>query len=219
LWENGVFQKLKQFTSPDDDFKAMRDAIAAVVDSKPLNVAAQMSTIMSNSSTDLPSAKSRGANDTKAKTPSACIPFKGMHADGVLALVSFIGVYLSQLYRYNKLPDLIDPTSPHNPVGIDAQTVNFESPAHSEVFDSLTPLPPSMQLELLINVHKQRLIAGVIKGLVAGQHLASRVQHPIDKKLFQKCLRLRGLCGETLQRAYAMYAEPDARQSGYMPSL
>jgi GDP/GTP exchange factor required for growth at low temperature len=76
-----------------------------------------------------------------------------------------------------------------------------------------------MQLEPLINVHKQRLIAGVIKGLVAGQHLASRVQYPIDKKLFQKCLRLRGLCGETLQRAYAMYAEPDARQSGYMPSL
>ena len=205
LWENGVFQKLKQFTSPDDDFKAMRDAIAAMVDSKPLNVAMQTSTIMSNSSTDLPSAKSRGANDTKAKTPSACIPF--------------IGVYLSQLYRYNKLPDLIDPTSPHDPVGIDAQTVNFESPAHPEVFDSLTPLPPSMQLEPLINVHKQRLIAGVIKGLVAGQHLASRVQYPIDKKLFQKCLRLRGLCGETLQRAYAMYAEPEARQSGYMPTL
>jgi GDP/GTP exchange factor required for growth at low temperature len=203
LWENGVFQKLKQFTSPDDDFKAMRDAIAAMVDSKSLNVTTHTSTVMSNSSTDLPSGKSRGTNDTKTKTPSACIPF--------------IGVYLSQLYRYNRLPDLIDPTSPHDPVGIDAQTVNFESPAHPEVFDSLTPLPPSMQLEPLINVHKQRLIAGVIKDLVAGQHLASRVQYPIDKKLFQKCLRLRGLCGETLQRAYTMYSEPETRQTGYIP--
>jgi len=115
--ENGVFQKLKQFTWPDDDFKAMRDAIAVMVDSKPLNVAMQTSTIMNNSITDLPSVKWRGANDTKAKTPSACIPF--------------IGVYLSKLSRYNKLSDLIDPTSPHDLVGIDAQTVNFESPAHS----------------------------------------------------------------------------------------
>ena len=205
LWENGIFQKLKQFTSPDDDFKAMRNAIAAMVDSKPLNATTHTSTIMSNSSTDLPSGKSRGPNDTKAKAPSACIPF--------------IGVYLSQLYRFNRLPDLIDPTSPHEPVGIDAQTVNFESPAHPEVFDSLTPLPPSMQLEPLINVHKQRLIAGVIKDLVAGQHLASRIQHPVDKKLFQKCLRLRGLSGETLQRVYAMYAELETRQTAYMPSL
>jgi len=48
------------------------------------------------------------------------------------------------------------------------------------------PLPPSIQLEPLINVHKQRLIADVIKMLVAGQHLASRVQHPVDKKTFPK---------------------------------
>lgn len=62
-----------------------------------------------------------------------------------------------------------------------------------------------MQLEPLINVHKQRLIAGSIKSLVAGQHLASRVQFPIDRKLFQRCLKLRGLDEDTLQRAYQMY--------------
>lgn len=205
LWENGVFQKLKQFVLPHDDFKAMRDAIASMVDSKTLNVTTRTSTVLSNSSTDLPSGKSRGANDTK--TPSACVPF--------------IGVYLSQLYRYSRLPDLIDPTSPHDPVGIDSQTVNFESPAHPEVFDSLTPLPPSMQLEPLINVHKQRLIAGVIKDLVSGQHLASRVQYPVDKKLFGKCLRVRGLDGETMQMAYGMYAESETgvtvRPTGYLP--
>jgi hypothetical protein len=205
LWENGVFQKLKQFVSPDDDFKAMRDAIAAMVDPKTMNVTTRTSTVLSSSSTDLPSGKSKGANDTK--TPSACVPF--------------IGVYLSQLYRYSRLPDLIDPTSPHDPVGIDSQTVNFESPAHPEVFDSLTPLPPSMQLEPLINVHKQRLIAGVIKDLVGGQHLASRVQYPIDKKLFGKCLRVRGLDGETMQMAYGIYAESETgvtvRPTGFIP--
>ncbi|KAG1842379.1 hypothetical protein DFJ58DRAFT_855296 [Suillus subalutaceus] len=205
LWENGLFQKLKRFVSPDDDFKAMRNAIAAMVDPKTLNMTTRTSTVLSSNSTDLPSGKPKGAND--AKTPSACIPF--------------IGVYLSQLYRYSRLPDLIDPTSPHDPVGIDSQTVNFESPAHPEVFDSLTPLPPSMQLEPLINVHKQRLIAGVIKDLVGGQHLASRVQYPVDKKLFGKCLRVRGLDGETMQMAYSMYAESEtgamARPTGFMP--
>ncbi|KAG0706180.1 hypothetical protein DFH29DRAFT_846268 [Suillus ampliporus] len=205
LWENGIYEKLKRFVSPDEDFKAMRNAIAAMGDSKPPNVTTRTSTVMSSSSTDLPSGKSRGANDTK--TPSACVPF--------------IGVYLSQLYRYSRLPDLIDPTSPHDPVGIDSQTVNFESPAHPEVFDSLTPLPPSMQLEPLINVHKQRLIAGVIKDLVGGQHLASRVQYPVDKKLFSKCLRVRGLDGEQMQMAYAMYAESETgaavRPMGYLP--
>ncbi|KAG2039064.1 hypothetical protein BDR03DRAFT_894502 [Suillus americanus] len=205
LWESGLFQKLKRFVLPDDDFKAMRDAIAAMVDPKTLNVTTRTSTVLSSSSTDLPSGKSKGAND--AKTPSACVPF--------------IGVYLSQLYRYSRLPDLIDPTSPHDPVGIDSQTVNFESPAHPEVFDSLTPLPPSMQLEPLINVHKQRLIAGVIKDLVGGQHLASRVQYPVDKKLFGKCLRVRGLDGETMQMVYSMYTESEtgatARPTGFMP--
>jgi len=193
LWENGVLQKLKQFVSPDNDFKAMRDAIAAMADPKTLSVTTRTSTVLSSSSTDLPSGKSKGSHD--AKTPSACVPF--------------IGVYLSQLYRYSRLPDLIDPTSPHDPVGIDSQTVNFESPAHPEVFDSLTPLPPSMQLEPLINVHKQRLIAGVIKDLVGGQHLASRIQYQVDKKLFGKCLRIRGLDGETIQMAYGMYVESE----------
>lgn len=131
-----------------------------------------------------------------------------------------IGVYLSQLYRYGKLPDLIDPTSPHDPVGIDSQSLSFDSAAHPEVFDSLTPLPPSMQLEPLINVHKQRLIAGVIKGLVAGQHLASRVNYAIDKKIFQKCLKIRGLDSDTLQQVYIMYSDPGAgpmRLSGFIP--
>ncbi|KAG1873471.1 hypothetical protein C8R48DRAFT_456266 [Suillus tomentosus] len=201
LWENGVLQKLKQFVSPDNDFKAMRDAVAAMADPKTLSVTTRTSTVLSSSSTDLPSGKSKGSHD--AKTPSACVPF--------------IGVYLSQLYRYSRLPDLIDPTSPHDPVGIDSQTVNFESPAHPEVFDSLTPLPPSMQLEPLINVHKQRLIAGVIKDLVGGQHLASRIQYQVDKKLFGKCLRIRGLDGETIQMAYGMYVESETvvRPTGF----
>lgn len=120
---------------------------------------------------------------------------------------SHAGVYLSQLQRHSRLPDLIDPTAPDEAVGINPTTTNFETPAYPEVFSALTPLPPSMHLEPLINVHKQRRIASVIKALVAGQHLASRVQFDVDKRLFQKCLRLRGLNPDALRRALAMYPE------------
>ncbi len=63
-------------------------------------------------------------------------------------------------------------------------------------------------MEPLINVHKQRMRAKVIKRLVAGQHVASRVGWGVEKRLFQKCLRLRGLNDDTLGRAQGMYDHP-----------
>ena len=69
---------------------------------------------------------------------------------------------------------MIDPSAPTETVDIDPETGNFNSPAHPEVFSDLRPLPGHMQIEPLINVQKQRQIAGVIKAVVAGQHLANR---------------------------------------------
>ena len=115
------------------------------------------------------------------------------------------GIYLAPLKRFSQLPDLIDPTAPHEIVGVDPVTNNYDPPAHPEVFAALKPLPPSINLEPLINVQKQRSIAGVVRSLVTGQHLASRVHYPVDKRVFQKCLRLRGLDADMLQRALAMY--------------
>ncbi|KAH0834180.1 hypothetical protein J3R83DRAFT_11489 [Lanmaoa asiatica] len=192
-WEMQIFQKLSQFVNAEDDFKAVHEAISAMVDAKPIDVRSHASTIMSSSTSDSQS----WSRSTEGGTLSACVPF--------------IGIYLAQLYRYSRLPDLIDPTAPNEPVSIDPQAVSFDSPCQPEVFDSLTPLPPSMQLEPLINVHKQRLIAGVIKDLVAGQHLASRVQFTIDKKLFQKCLKIRGVETEVLHQVYMMYCDPTSR--------
>ncbi|KAI6021926.1 ras guanine nucleotide exchange factor domain-containing protein [Pisolithus marmoratus] len=160
-WEMQIFQKLSQFVTPEDNFKAMHQAVRAVVDAKPMDARSHASTIMSGSTSESHS-KAKHGNDN---VPSACVPF---------------------------IADLIDPTSPRDPVGMDSQSLSFDSPAHPDVLDSLTPLPPSMQLEPLINVHKQRLIAGVIKDLVAGQHLASRMNFAVDKKLYQKCLKLHG---------------------------
>ncbi|KAI6021906.1 ras guanine nucleotide exchange factor domain-containing protein [Pisolithus marmoratus] len=185
-WEMQIFQKLSQFVTPADNFKAMHQAVRAVVDAKPMDARSHASTIMSGSTSESHS-KAKHGNDN---VPSACVPF--------------IGIYLSQLCLYGKLPDLIDPTSPRDPVGMDSQSLSFDSPAHPDVLDSLTPLPPSMQLEPLINVHKQRLIAGVIKDLVAGQHLASRMNFAVDKKLYQKCLKLRGTAPMRLSGSIAL---------------
>lgn len=123
----------------------------------------------------------------------------------MLTLVALKGVYLAQLKQYSALPDLIDPTDPTRPVGIDPVTSNFTSVAHPEIFEPLPPLPPTIPLEPLINIQKQRLIAGVVKSLVQGQHLATRVNFSINKKLFGKCLRLRGLDSKMMERAVGMW--------------
>ena len=114
----------------------------------------------------------------------------------------YSGVYLSRLYRFSQLPDLVDPSAPTERVEIDPASGNFISPAHVEVFSELRPLPPSMQIEPLINVHKQRKIAGVIKSLVAGQHVANKVVVDVDKKLLQRCLRLKALDYDSFQTIF-----------------
>lgn len=205
-WETRAYDDLVAWTTPKEDFHHIRQAVKACVDAKPINVSSQTASIISTSATDGQSSKTK-INPDATSSPSGCIPFIGQKIVGFLfrLLNFFAGIYLSQLYKYSKLPDLIDPTAPNEAVWVDPVTSSFDSPAHPEVFSDLAPLPPSMQLEPLINVHKQRLIADVIKLLTAGQHLAARVQYPVDKKLFQRCLKIRGLETEILQRAKAMY--------------
>ncbi|KAF7326699.1 hypothetical protein MVEN_02607100 [Mycena venus] len=187
-WEMRVFNDLKEYVTSADDFKYIRQAIA---DTKSQDHASVVS-----GDADVRGSKHKSMT-TDHKPSSACVPF--------------IGVYLSQLHRHNQLPDLIDPTAPTEPVGIDPVTSNFDAPSHPEVFSALAPLPPSMHLEPLINVHKQRMIAGVIKSMVAGQHLASRFQYQTEKRLYQKCLRLRGLDTAAVRAALAMYPTPRVR--------
>ncbi|KAF4568291.1 hypothetical protein EYR36_010301 [Pleurotus pulmonarius] len=186
MYELRIYDDLKIWTTPDDDFRYMRNTIESIADNKPADTSTHAPSVTSGGGTN----RSKAGSESKP-VPTACVPF--------------IGVYLAQLRRYSKLPDLIDPTAPNEAVGIDLVTGNFETPAHPEVFSSLAPLPPSMHLEPLINVHKQRKIAKVIKSLVAGQHLASRVQFQVDKKLLQRCLKLIALDENTLQRAFAMH--------------
>ncbi|KAF7759677.1 hypothetical protein Agabi119p4_11372 [Agaricus bisporus var. burnettii] len=183
IFEARVLKDLKQFTSSVDNFKFIRQATDSITESKPLET----------STSSVVSGEGKGKHMERPPVPTACIPF--------------IGVYLSQLHRLGRLPDLIDPTAPHQPVGINPQANTFDPLYQPDVFSSLAPLPDAMNLEPLINVNKQRRIAEVIKSLVAGQHLASRVQFEVDKKIFNRCLRLRALDGPTLQRVLAMYSD------------
>ncbi|EIM84381.1 ras GEF [Stereum hirsutum FP-91666 SS1] len=185
VYNRRMFKDLTAFTDSTDDFVHIRNTVAAMSDDAKATVSEDPVAPAKNHTH-----RHRATSDLKPAKPQSCVPF--------------IGIYLSPLHRFSQLPDLIDPTAPNEASGVD-QYGNLIHPAHPDVFSTLAPLPPSMQLEPLINVHKQRLIAGSIKALVAGQHLASRVQFPIDRKLFQKCLKLRGLDQDTLQRAYQMY--------------
>ena len=65
-----------------------------------------------------------------------------------------------------------------------------------------------MQIEPLINIQKQRKIAGVIKAVVAGQHLANKFELvDVDKRLLSRCLKLTALDPDELQRIFGVYAD------------
>ncbi|KAF9256211.1 ras GEF [Marasmius fiardii PR-910] len=182
-WDARIFRDLKLFIANTNCFQYLREAIERIMDAKPIDNGSHVPPVVNGSIAEQPG---KGKSNNKA-VPSACIPF--------------IGVYLSQLYQHHQLPDLIDPTAPNEVVGIDPITSNFDSPAHPEVFDALAPLPPAMQLEPLINVQKQRLIAGVVNRCITGQQLANRVRFPInDDDMHKACLELKALNSETLQR-------------------
>ena len=205
-WEARVYRDLRLVTDAAGDFRLLRQEVEAAIEAKPISANPHDSSAIGADAS--PMGKGKGEGKIQPRT---CIPFLGTHRPSINLLHDLtlfgLGQYLSQLYRHSQLPDLIDPTAPNEPVCIDPETNTFEPPAHPEVFAALAPLPPLMQLEPLINIQKQRRIAGVIKSLVTGQHLASKLQYPIDKKLFQRCLRLKALDEDTLFRVYAIYPD------------
>jgi GDP/GTP exchange factor required for growth at low temperature len=113
------------------------------------------------------------------------------------------GIYLSELSEYAKLPDFIDPTRPEEPIKLDPITGEF-APLHDlEAFSTLPDTPSYMPLRPLLNLHKQRQIAGVVKALVNGQHMASACKFSVEQKVYSRCLRLKCVDGPTLWRALA----------------
>jgi Gdp/GTP exchange factor required for growth at low temperatures len=210
-YEARLLRDLKIFTSKDDSFKFIRAAVDAIVDAKPFegaSVAANNGGSSTGASTSASTAASASRPPTTSGPTKASGPRKSVDIGAAPpnpTCIPFIGSYLAQLAEFSNLPDLIDPTAPNTPVAVDMRTLNYEPLAHPEVFDNLEPLPTNVHIEPLINVHKQRLKAGVLKRLVAGQHVASRVRMECEKRLLQQVLRMRALTGEMRQRALGMY--------------
>ncbi|KAG7443324.1 ras GEF [Guyanagaster necrorhizus] len=208
-----MFHDLKEWTTSDRNFMHIRRAVDTIVDAKPIEPSSHAPSIVSGGvGTTNGNAHAANGTDRASSASTKARPTHSTHSTSTAAkqaditeCIPFIGVYLSQLTEYSHLPDLIDPTSPTTPVSIDFVTYSYDTLSQPEVFGALQPLPPGMQIEPLINVHKQRMRAKVIKRLVAGQHVASRVGWGVEKRLFQKCLRLRGLSDEMLGRALGMY--------------
>ncbi|QRW15491.1 RasGEF domain-containing protein [Ceratobasidium sp. AG-Ba] len=125
------------------------------------------------------------------------------NSDAIVGCIPFLGIYLSELSEYAKLPDFVDPTSPETPAALDPVTGEF-APLHDpEIFVGLTETPSYMPLRPLINVHKQRQISAVVKALVNGQHMASACKFSVEQKVYSRCLRLKCADGATLWRALA----------------
>lgn len=110
--------------------------------------------------------------------------------DSSRACIPHIGIYLSQLYKYDRLPDYVDPTAPTEPVD-EEPNGTLTQPKHPDVFTNLAPLPPSMTLEPLINVHKQRLISNVVISFMNAQQLTNKYKFVTERKLHQRCIKLR----------------------------
>ncbi len=180
--EHRMFTNFQQFIGNVDDFKFMRNAVDSIVQAKPMEDSSHPPSVVSGGT------ESKHKSEQRSVTPPACIPFIGR-------LTFFFS------------PDLIDPTAPHLAMEIDPNTGTCCPPRYPDVFSALAPLPSFIQLEPLINVHKQRQVAVVIKSLIAGQQLARRVHFDIDKKLFHKCLRLRASDISVLQRVLDQYPD------------
>ncbi|KZS89403.1 ras GEF [Sistotremastrum niveocremeum HHB9708] len=177
IWETRIFEDLRFFTSRSGNFRFIREATEALAKAHPI-----VNDVFA--SEDEPPVESTIESDP-SQSQDGCVPF--------------IGVYLTQLEKLTKLPDYIDPSAPTIPVDIDLATNALSAPAHPEVFSHLKPLPATIALEPLVNVHKQRQMAAVIKSLVAGQHLAQKVKFKVDHRLFWKCQRLKCLDFDKLQ--------------------
>ncbi|KAG8830804.1 hypothetical protein FRC17_004224 [Serendipita sp. 399] len=172
-YETRIYEGLKSFASSEGNYRSIRDAITTLVAAN-----------KANPNGDVSISQSVNPTKTSADLSRACIPF--------------IGIYLSQLTKYDKLPDYVDPTAPTEPVE-DEPGGALTQPRHPEVFDNLASLPPSMTLEPLINVHKQRMISKVAIDFLNSQQLTGKYHIGLEKKLHSKCLRLKALDMVTLE--------------------
>ena len=117
------------------------------------------------------------------------------------------GLYLRDLSITCELPTFLDPTAPSAPASVDEVTGEFEAIHDDAAFADLPPLPSSVTLHPLVNVHKHRTIASIVQKILVFQEMAGLYPYEADATLFRKCLGLRTLHPDALMAA-SLRAEP-----------
>jgi hypothetical protein len=125
---------------------------------------------------------------------TGCIPFLGLYLElpfsHFFRVLKFIikrnfdelllGLYLSDLVFNAAVPSFIDPAS--------SQPSTPSSPLPFSSADATTPL----HHQPLINFHKHRTTATIVKRVLTFQTLSRGYNFSVDKEIFDKCYGLKG---------------------------
>lgn len=178
-FEMRMWRDLNSFVGPRHNFRHLRNAMLQLADSS-----------AGDSSSGASGAGSMAGEGGKSASSRGCIPF--------------FGLFVSDLMQYDAMPTFLDPTAPTRAASTftthDGKTRLH--PADVNAFSDLAPLPPTVQLEPLINVLKFRSIAEVIRQISAFQNAAKNYSNMFEaeKGAYVRCLKLRCLPGELLAR-------------------
>lgn len=110
------------------------------------------------------------------------------HADPPLSA----GLFLRDLTLNAELPTFLDPTSTNTPASVD-ETGSLSHVANPYAFAHLPQLPDDVPLRPLVNVHKFRLMAGIVQRVLAFQEFAEGYPYQVDPNVYFKCLKIRCL--------------------------
>jgi Gdp/GTP exchange factor required for growth at low temperatures len=98
-----------------------------------------------------------------------------------------------------ELPTFLDPSSPSNAASIDPETGALLTLSDPSAFDKLPPLPSNIQMMPLVNVHKFRVMANVIRRVLVFKELVEVYPFEADSELYLSCLKLRSLSMEKMR--------------------
>ncbi|KPV72035.1 uncharacterized protein RHOBADRAFT_56170 [Rhodotorula graminis WP1] len=166
-WEMRKFRGMQAFASHLRNFKHLRALMSAMVEE-----------YGGSADDDGASSSSSPRPSTSPSSGKGCIPF--------------LGLFLRDLALTTELPTYLDPSSPSSPAHVSPSglLVSLASPSS---FSHLPSLPPSTPFAPLVNVHKFRLLAGIVGRVVTFQRLAARYAHEPTRGAYWRCLKIRCL--------------------------
>ncbi|KAF9186633.1 hypothetical protein BGZ50_002402 [Haplosporangium sp. Z 11] len=151
----------------------------------------------------------------KEKATSKAVPQRGTSHGGS---IPFLGVYLSDLVYNTELPSFVEPKAPaviamsaisHHYVEASSAQQQLPSPLQSATTlpeSSSGTLPPS-SIPWMVNLHKHRTIATIIKRILTFQSIASRYPFVKDSELYEQLKKIEVLDQAEMERLSGLCEE------------